>query len=87
MGNYFWVIRTGFFRPNTRVLLGGTAKNTGRLLRMLPGVFHELSKTVFRFSRVHVLISGAANRFFSGGSKIRLFVRTGARNYGYEDFR
>ena len=35
--------------PKIRVLLGGTVKNTGRLIGILPGVFRELSGVVFRF--------------------------------------
>ena len=31
------------FRPHIRVVLGGIVKNTSRLLRMLRGVFGELS--------------------------------------------
>ena len=37
-GSKNWV-----FLPLTRDFLGGTAKNTGKLLRMLPLVFRELS--------------------------------------------
>ena len=44
--------RNRVFRTNIRVLLGGTVENTGRLLRMLPGVFREISSTFFHFSRV-----------------------------------
>ena len=40
--------------PNICVLLGRKAKNTARLLSMLPGVFQEFSGTVSRFSRVLV---------------------------------
>ena len=44
-----------FYRPNVRVLFGGTGvKNTGRLLRMPLGVFREFSGTVFRLFRVLV---------------------------------
>ena len=36
------------------VLLGRTVENTGRLFRMLPAVFRELSGVVFRLFRVVV---------------------------------
>ena len=53
MGKMFLGSQNWVSRPNIRVLLGGTAKNTDRLLRMLPGLFlRELSGTVSRFSRV-----------------------------------
>ena len=75
------------FRPNIRVSLGATAKNTGRLLRMLPGVFREISGTVSPFLETPSLIFGAANQFSPEGLLIRLLVKTGARNNGsFEDF-
>ena len=45
---------------NVRVLLGGTAKNTGGLLRMLFGVFclRELSGIADSFCRVYFFWSG-----------------------------
>ena len=52
MGSYFWALETEFVRPNMRVFLGGTVKNTDRLLRMLPGALGELIVTVFHFSRL-----------------------------------
>ena len=42
------------FLPKIGDLLDWTAKNTGRLVRMLPLVFRELSRALFRFSRVVV---------------------------------
>ena len=51
-----------YFRPNIRVLLGGKAKNTDRLLKMLPVVFCELSGTDSRSSGPS-LFFGAANQF------------------------
>ena len=60
-----------FFLSKTSDLLGGTVKNTGRLPRMLPVIFRELSWTIFRFSRVLVWFRRSQS-VFSGGSKIRL---------------
>ena len=44
------------YSTNIRGLHGGTAKHTGILLRMLHGVFRELSGTVSRFSRVLIIV-------------------------------
>ena len=49
-GKLFLSSQNWVFRPNVRVLLGGEAKNTDRLLKILPAVFCELSGTIFRFS-------------------------------------
>ena len=53
MGNFWRALRTVFL-PKTGDLLGGTVKNTGRLLRMFPLVFRELSWAFVRFYRVVV---------------------------------
>ena len=54
MGENWKALRTVFFLSKTSDLLGGTVKNTGRLPRMLPVIFRELSWTIFRFTRVVV---------------------------------
>ena len=53
-GKIFLSSQNWVFRPNIRVLLGGKAENTDRLLEMLPAVFCELSGTMSRFSTVLV---------------------------------
>ena len=85
MGNYFWAPGTELFRPNVRVLLGGTVKNTGRLLRMLPGFFREFSREQYFFSFLQGMkcVFWRSQSYFSGGSKMRLFVRIGAITNGY----
>ena len=61
-------------------------ENTGRPLRMPPRAFRELSGIVLGLSRVLVDFS-SSQPVFSGGSKVRLFVRTGARNkWVFEEF-
>ena len=71
MGENWKALRTVFFLSKTSDLLGGTVKNTGRLPRMLPVIFRELSWTIFRFSRVLVWFRRSQS-VFCGGSKIRL---------------
>ena len=57
------------FRPNLRVLLGGTAKNTGGLLRMPPRVFLRAFRNNLPFLASPSLIFGAANQLSPEGQK------------------
>ena len=67
------------FSPKTRDLLDGTVMYTGRLLRMLPLVFQELYRAVFRLSRVvvglfaHIASSEDIMIFHQKSSKIDYF--------------